>query len=77
MPYSALYQRLNDQDELSAAPVKTLGVSWQLYVNRARTYAVSTRSVIRMLSDHIAKTIASGEWMFARNLQKRPKSRTH
>jgi len=77
MPYSALYQRLNDQDELSAAPVKTLGVSWQLYVNRARTYAVSTRSVIRMLSNHIAKTIASGEWMFARNLQNPTRSRIH
>ncbi len=71
MPYSGIYQRLEDQDEFTAAPVKTLGVTWNLYVNRARTYAVSTRSAIQLLRDYVAKTIASGEWQFARNLQKK------
>lgn len=70
MPYSALHQALRSNDDLSAAPVKTLGVTWQLHVNRGRTYAVSTQAVIRMLSQHIAKTVASGEWQFAKNLQK-------
>jgi LysR family transcriptional regulator, nitrogen assimilation regulatory protein len=74
MPYSALHHVLRDQGELTAAPVKTLIVTWRLHVNRARTYAVSTQTVVRTLSDHIAKTIASGEWMFARNLQKKPKT---
>lgn len=72
MPYSALHHALNGHNDLSAAPVTTLGVTWQLYVNRARTHAVSTQAVIRMLSEHIAKTVASGTWLFAKDLQKRP-----
>ena len=71
MPYSALHHRLHESNELSAAPVKTLSVTWQLHINRARTYAVSTRAIIGMLSQHIAQKIASGEWMFAKNLQKK------
>jgi hypothetical protein len=71
MPYSALHHTLNRNDDLSAAPVKTLGVTWQLYVNRARTYAVSTQAVTRMLLEHISKTAASGKWLFAKDLQKK------
>ncbi len=72
MPYSALHQALKAKDELSAAPVKTLGVTWQLHVNRGRTYAVSTQAVIRMLCDHVTKSVASGAWKFAKDLQKKP-----
>lgn len=71
MPYSGMHKQLKEGGDLSAAPVKTLGVTWNLYINRARTYAVSTRSVIRLLSEHVAKTIASGEWKFARGLTKK------
>lgn len=71
MPYSAMHKQIEKGGELSAAPVKTLGVTWNLYVNRARTYAVSARSVIQLLSEHVAKTVASGEWTFAKSLRKR------
>jgi LysR family nitrogen assimilation transcriptional regulator len=74
MPYSAMHKQIDEGGELSAAPVKTLGVTWNLYINRARTYAVSTRSVIRLLSEQIIKTIASGEWKFARGFKKKTSS---
>ena len=69
MPYSALHHQLGGENKLSAAPIKKLGVIWNLYVNRSRTYAVSTRSVIGVLTDHVGKKIASGEWRFAKSLE--------
>lgn len=77
MPYSALHHLLRSEDALTAAPVKGLVVNWHLHVNRARTYAVSARSVISMLSEHVEKMIASGEWMFAQSLQKKMPAAQH
>jgi LysR family nitrogen assimilation transcriptional regulator len=65
MPYSALHGKLGAQGELRVALIAGLTVTWQLYVNRARSYAISTRQITGMLNDHIAATIESGVWRFA------------
>lgn len=71
MPYSAVHGSLSSRTDLSAAPVTNLGVTWNLHINRRRTYAASTRTVIQLLSNHIAKAISSREWKFAKNLLKK------
>lgn len=71
MPYSALHKRLDEYAELTAAPIKGLAVSWHLYVNRARTHSVAARSVVQMLQRFVSSIIASKEWQFAKDLQKR------
>ncbi len=71
MPYSAVHGSLGSRTDLSAAPVANLGITWNLHINRRRTYAASTRTVIQLLSTHIATAIASKEWKFAKSLLKR------
>jgi LysR family transcriptional regulator, nitrogen assimilation regulatory protein len=66
MTYSAICAQL---DELSAAPIKTLSLTWSLYVNQARAYTPSTQSMIRLFATHVDDTIKSGGWQFARSLR--------
>jgi LysR family nitrogen assimilation transcriptional regulator len=68
MTYSAISCEL---DELSAAPIKTLGLTWSLYVNLARAYIPSTQSMIRLFETHVENTIKSGGWQLARSLRNR------
>jgi LysR family nitrogen assimilation transcriptional regulator len=68
MTYSAISCEL---DELSAAPIKTLGLTWSLYVNQARAYIPSTQSMIRLFETHVENTIKSGGWQLARSLRNR------
>jgi LysR family nitrogen assimilation transcriptional regulator len=72
MPYSALHGRIAQSTVLTAAPIQNLAVTWQLYLNRARTYAVSSRAVVDILQQQIKATIASGEWRFAEIPKTRP-----
>jgi len=70
MPYCALYQQIGGADDLLAAPIEGLGVTWSLYLNRAREHAVSTRSLMDMLLQFVASNIATNEWRFARLVSK-------
>ncbi len=67
MPYSALHHQLSESGELTAAPVKTLSVTWNLHINRARSYAVSTRSVIGMLNAQVRNAVDTQVWRFAKS----------
>lgn len=71
MPYSAVHGSLTYRNDLSAAPVTNLGITWNLHINRRRTYAASTRTVVQQLTNHISKAIASKEWKFAKSLLKK------
>jgi LysR family nitrogen assimilation transcriptional regulator len=70
MPYCALYPRIGATDELLAAPVKGLSVTWSLYLNRSREHAVSTRLLMDMLLQFVASTIDANEWRFAQLISK-------
>lgn len=72
MPYSALHGKITQSTVLTAAPIQNLAVTWQLYLNRARTYAISSRAVVDILQQQIKTTIASGEWRFAEIPKTRP-----
>ena len=65
MPYSAMHHQLEIGGDLSAAPIRTLSVTWQLHVNRARRNAMPTRSVIAMLAKQVKSAISEGGWRFA------------
>jgi LysR family nitrogen assimilation transcriptional regulator len=68
MTYPAISSQL---DELSAAPIKTLGLTWSLYVNQARAYTPAAQSMIRLFTTHVENTVKSGQWRFARGLRNR------
>jgi LysR family nitrogen assimilation transcriptional regulator len=70
MPYCALYQRTGRSDDLSAAPIRGLSVTWSLYLNRSREHAVSTRLLMDMLLQFVASTISANEWRFAQLISK-------
>ena len=70
MPYCALYERIGENNDLSAAPINELSVTWSLYLNLAREHAVSTRSLTDMLLQFVASNIATNEWRFAHLVSK-------
>ena len=70
VPYLALHHQLEIGDEISAAPIRNLSVTWHLHVNRARRNAMPTRSVIAMLTKQVKNAISEGGWSFAEVLVK-------
>jgi LysR family nitrogen assimilation transcriptional regulator len=70
MTYCALYRKIGAKDDLSAAPIKGLNVTWSLYVNRSREHAVSTRSLMDMLLQFVASKIEENEWRFSQLVSK-------
>lgn len=72
MPSCALQDRLRESDELQAAPIRGLTLSWNLCVNRARMHAVSVRGVGKLLREFVVARIVGGEWTLAEALATRP-----
>ena len=70
MPYCALYQQMGATDELVAAPIESLSVTWSLYLNLSREHSVSTRSLMNMLLKFVASNVSTGQWRFAHLLSK-------
>jgi LysR family nitrogen assimilation transcriptional regulator len=70
MPYCALYQEMGAADELVAAPIDNLSVTWSLYLNLAREHSVSTRSLMDMLRKFVGSIISAKQWRFAQLLTK-------
>jgi LysR family transcriptional regulator, nitrogen assimilation regulatory protein len=64
-PSCALHDRLLHDEELTAAPIRSLAVTWALHINRAREHSVAVRALTTALRNFVVATIAAGEWRFA------------
>jgi LysR family nitrogen assimilation transcriptional regulator len=64
-PSCALHDRLLQDEELTAAPIRNLTVTWALHINRAREHSVAVLALTAALRNFVVATIAAGEWRFA------------
>lgn len=66
IPASGLIGRLDGENNLTAAPIRDMGVVWSLCVNRARSHAVVVRQVAAALRRFVAAQIRDRHWPHAR-----------
>ena len=64
-PACALHDRLLQNEDLAAAPIRNLTVTWALHINRAREHSVAVRALTTALRNFVIATIAARKWRFA------------
>ncbi|MEC7760616.1 MAG: LysR family transcriptional regulator [Pseudomonadota bacterium] len=68
MPYCALSSRLDQDPDLTAAPIRDLNIVWKLCVNSSRPFSTSNNTLIHAMTDLIKSRVKSGDWRFAKLL---------
>ncbi|MBV8744772.1 MAG: LysR family transcriptional regulator [Xanthobacteraceae bacterium] len=64
-PSCALDNRVFQDEDLTAAPIRNLTVTWALHINRAREHSVAVRALTTALRNFVVATISARKWRFA------------